>query len=71
MGLRINIIGLTFHQDLSAHWLEKYVGEKDGIRKTSYEIFAKNPGERYGMACVRMEVMEVVRTGWILYMSWG
>lgn len=37
--LRMNIIRLMLHQDLSAHLLEKHVGEKDVSRMTSYEIF--------------------------------
>ena len=47
--LRMNIIRLMLHQDLSAHWLEKHIGGKDVSRMTSYEIFfVKNPSERYG-----------------------
>lgn len=33
--LRMNIITLLFEWDLFAHWLQEYVGEKDGSGKTS------------------------------------
>lgn len=47
--LRMNVIRLMLHQDLSAHWLEKLIREKDVSRMTSHEMFfVKNPGERYG-----------------------
>lgn len=65
--LRMNVIRLMFHQDLSAHWLEKHIEEKDVSRMTSHEIFCvKNQVRGMGGLCEDGSNGDG-ESGWILY----